>query len=163
MKTAEACETPDAVDRRGHGIIQTILRHSAIEERHAGVSAHQSPLAFTLRCMELGAIIHTTARTEPPDYASLPPREALPCLPSEAQRVCDAIIEDGQGDRIANFVGGNTVVPMTLDQRVGWLLGSQDDRGKWLAKFSARDKTPALLAMQIAGNAHLATLFAAWP
>lgn len=147
---------------RGQKIIHAILRYSKIEERYGSITSRQSPLAFTLRCVELGAIIPTTHREEP-DYDSLPPRETLPELPDHAQLVCDAIIEDGKGDVIANVDVGSLMVQMTLDQRIGWLLGSSTDCERWTAKFIARDKTPALTQMQTAGSVALAVLFSEWP
>lgn len=167
-ETTPVVDTPESpeplpVTRRGQAIIHAILRHAMIEDRHSGVSAHQSPLAFVLRCLELGAIIHTTNRVEP-DYDSLPPRETLPALPPDAQQVCDAVIEDKQGDCVAGVpIVGNAQVPMSLEQRIGWMLASAEDRERWLAKFVAKDKTPALTALQIAGSKHLGLLFAEWP
>lgn len=160
-KLRRLCVPSREMDRRGHAIVAAILRHAIIERRHESVAHSKSPVVWVMQCLQLGAIIPTTGRTEP-DYDGLPPRETLPTLSHDAQRVADAIAEDGRGDEDKLVQIGPTTIGMCLEQRMGWMLGTSAQREKWLAKVLAKDKTPALEGMLAEGRKQLAVLFESW-
>lgn len=150
---------PDPLPGLGR-VVEAILRHALDEERMDSASrGGQSPLAWVLWCIELGAIIRTTGRDEAPRH----PGRAQPLPPlGLSAPVADAIAVDGQGLAEVTRTFGAREVRLALEHRIGWAMATDTQRGKWAAKIASGDSKPALEGMHEAGVAALGLLLAEW-
>lgn len=141
-------------------VVEAILRHAAVEEqRESAARGGQSPLAWVLWCMELGATIRTTGREEP--ARALHRDEPLPAL-GLSRPVADAVATDGQGLATVTRAFGRRTVELAFEHRIGWAMATDVQRGKWAAKLASGDSRPALDGMHEGGVAALGLLLAEW-
>ncbi|MBL8684406.1 MAG: hypothetical protein JNK05_34855 [Myxococcales bacterium] len=139
-----------------------VILHNALASARSESEARggQSPLAWVLWCLELGAIVHTTGRDAPePRPLVLAP---IPPLDATATMVRRAIEADGQGLALVTRAFGVRQVEMSFEQRIGWLLASDRQREKWALKIASGDSQPALEGARELGETQLRAFVKHW-